>query len=276
MIIRELTDGQVLAISQENHADVAAQFAAHWGGGRLAPLTPYNPMLFGVVYHDSGHREMEAALAINPETGLPYNFRGAPPEVRNREADGINSQWIGQREPYAALVVSMHHTGLRKRRYDTVRLRRGDRIDPAPGDGDTLGVQNALDDLKGWQCETAQTLGLDDPATRRAVWHNYQMLQVFDLLSLHFCCDGYDGEQLRPAVLEGVPVAADSDERAEITIEPLGQDRVRFSPFPFDTAPLEVAVMARKMAPHRDLPAEEVQVAYYKGARQPLSWELIN
>ena len=36
MIIRQLTDGHVLAISQESHADVAAQFAAHWGGGGFA------------------------------------------------------------------------------------------------------------------------------------------------------------------------------------------------------------------------------------------------
>ncbi|MFI5268749.1 MAG: DUF3891 family protein [Chloroflexota bacterium] len=275
MIIRELTDGQALAISQESHADVAAQFAAHWGNDRIAPLNPYNTMLFGVVYHDSGHREMEAALAINPETGLPYNFRGAPPEVRNREADGLNSLWIRQREPYGALVVSMHHTGLRKRRYDTLRMRRDGAVDPAPGDGEALGVQSALADLKDWQCEAAETLGVNDPATRRSLWHNYQMLQVFDLLSLHFCCDGYAGGDLQPAVLEHVPVAADSDETVDIHIEPLGGNRVRFDPFPFDTSPLEVGVIARKVAAHRGEPADRAQAAYYKGGRCPLAWEIV-
>jgi hypothetical protein len=275
VIIRELTDGQVLAISQESHADVAAQFAAHWGGGRIAPLAPYNPMLFGVVYHDSGHREMEASLAINPDTGLPYNFRGAPPEIRNREADGLNSLWIRQREPYAALVVSIHHTGLRKRRYDTVRMRRANGTDPAPGDGDALGVQNALGDLKGWQCEAAETLGLDDPAARRSFWHNYKMLQVFDLLSLHFCCDGYDGDELCRGVLESVPVTPDSDETVDIDIQPLGHNQVRLNPSPFDASPLEVGVMARKMSPRRGAPADQAQAAYYKGSRYPLVWQII-
>ncbi|HLG71750.1 MAG TPA: DUF3891 family protein [Chloroflexota bacterium] len=276
MIIRELTDGQALAISQESHADVAAQFAAHWGNGRIAPLNPYNSMLFGVVYHDSGHREMEAALAINPETGLPYNFRGAPPEVRNREADGLNSLWIRQRDPYAALVVSMHHTGLRKRRYDTLRMRRDGKVDPAPGDGETLGADNALTDLKDWQREAAETLGADDPATKRLLWHNYKMLQVFDLLSLHFCCDGYAGDELRPAVLEGVPVAADSDDTVDIHIQPLGGSRVRFDPYPFDTSPLEVGVIARKMAAQHAAAPEQAQAAYYKGGRCPIVWQIVS
>jgi len=138
MIIRQLTDGHVLAISQESHADVAAQFAAHWGGGGFARLQPYQSMVFGTIYHDSGHREMEASLPVNPETGLPWNFRGAPPEVRNRESDNLNSLWIRERDPYAALVVSMHHTGLRKRRYDTVRLRKSN--GPAPDAAEPLGV----------------------------------------------------------------------------------------------------------------------------------------
>ena len=275
MIIRELTDGQALAITQESHADVAAQFAAHWGNGRLAPLAPYNTMLFGVVYHDSGHREMEASLAIDAATGLPYNFRGAPPEVRNREADGLNSVWIRQREPYASLVVSIHHTGLRKRRYDTVRMRTAAGTDPAPGDGEMLGIQNALDDLSGWQREAAGALELGDPTTRQAFWHNYKMLQVFDLLSLYFCCDGYEGDALRHAVLEGVPVGPSSNETVDIDIEPLGANAVRFKPFPFDVSPLEVAVMTRKMAPHHGAPADQVQQAYYKGGRCPLSWRIV-
>src|SRR5579862_6849913 len=109
MIIRHLSNDNVVVISQESHADVAAQFAAHWGNERFARLEPYQSMVFGTVYHDSGHREMEANLPVDPATSLPYNFRGAPPEVRNRESDNVNSLWIRERDPYAALVVSMHH-----------------------------------------------------------------------------------------------------------------------------------------------------------------------
>ena len=246
MIIRRLTDEKVVAISQESHADVAAQFAAHWGNERFARLEPYQSMLFGTVYHDSGHREMEAALPIDPETGLPYNFRGAPPEVRNRESDNQNCLWIRQRDPYAALIVAMHHSGLRKRRYDTVRLRKSN--GPAPDAAEPLGVDGAFDDLQGWQREAADELKLADAKRRRAVWHNYQMLQVFDLLSLHFCCDGYEGDRLQPVVLERVPVSPDSDKVVDIELEPVGPSAMRFKPYPFDVSPLEISVMGRKMS----------------------------
>ena len=61
MIKRDLQDGTSLFILQEDHADLAAQFAAHWGNERFAKLDPYESMVFAGIYHDSDHRETEAA-----------------------------------------------------------------------------------------------------------------------------------------------------------------------------------------------------------------------
>jgi len=273
MIIRRVNDSKVVAISQESHADVAAQFAAHWGNERFARLEPYDSMVFGTIYHDSGHRDMEANLPIDPESGLPYNFRGAPPEVRNRESDNLNSLWIRERDPYAALVVSMHHAGLRKRRYDTVRMRKLNGSQPAAPEGPALGIADALDDLQGWQRETADQLGLRD-GSRDLFWYNYQLLQVFDLLSLHFCCDGYAGEQLQPVVLERVPVRPGSDELVDIRLEPVGKDDVRFEPYPFDTSPLEISTLGRIMSAHKGEPEVEAKKEYHLASRCALAWQV--
>ncbi len=272
MIVRQLPDEQALVISQESHADVAAQFAAHWGGGGgFARLEPYESMVFGTVYHDSGHREMEASLPVNAETGLPYNFRGAPPEIRDREADGLNSLWIRKRDPYAALIVSMHHAGLRKRRYDTVRVRK-----PGPAEDSTpLGMEDAFADLQGWQRETADALGLADPQARRRLWHNYQMLQVFDLLSLHFCCDGYRGGRLQPVVLERVPVSPESGELVDVELEPVGPSAMRFKPYPLDGAPLEIGTLGRRMPALKGEPGDAVKAAYHAAPRVALCWQLV-
>jgi hypothetical protein len=281
MIVRRMPDGSALLISQEGHADVAAQFAAHWGNDEFSTLDPYQSMVFATIYHDSGHREMEADLPIDPERGLPYNFRGAPAAVRRRDADFTNVQWIHARDPYASLVVSMHRAGLGKRRYDTIRLRRADSPDQHPtadrspaGDGVGLDVDAAFEDLEGWQRETAEQLGLAAPAAREAFWHNYSVLQVFDLLSLHFCCDGYDGHEMQEVTLERVPAMYGSDRIVEVHLVPTGPGSLRMTPYPFDMVPLQVSVMARQMTPLVDEPDLVAREAYHRAPRHPLTWDL--
>ena len=55
MFARELADGTVLMIEQEDHTNLAAQFAAHWGNEQFSRPEPYHSVLFGTIYHDSGH-----------------------------------------------------------------------------------------------------------------------------------------------------------------------------------------------------------------------------
>jgi len=273
VIVRELTNGSALVITQEGHADVAAQFAAHWGNEQFSRIEPYRSMMFGTTYHDSGHREMEADLPINVEKGVPYMFRGAPPGLRRREDDVANALWIRSRDPYASLVVAMHHSGLRKRRYDTVRVKRSDGGNGASADEAPLGLDAAFEDLEGWQQEVAQELGMSDSSARDSFWHNYRLLQVFDLLSLHFCCDGYQGDQLKELTLEQVPVKSGSSEVVELHLTPIDRNVVRVTPYPFDESPLRVSVQARCVVPLVAAPAELGQEEYYHAPRELVTWE---
>jgi len=272
MIVRELPDGSALCIPQENHADVAAQFAAHWGNERFASLTPYQSTVFATIYHDSGHREMEADLPFDVERGLPYGIGGTPPALRKRDADSNNARWVQTRDPYASLLISMHHAGLKKRRYGTVQ-RRGN---PSRGAADPqqLGMEAAFADLEDWQRESAERLGLSDPTARAAFWHNYCMLQVFDQLSLYVCWDGYQGEQLVDELIASVPVAPGTDDLTDLHLEPVGHRSVRVSPYPFDAAPLSIATLAHQMNPVPDVPEEEARAAFYRARRVPLTWEI--
>jgi hypothetical protein len=271
MIVRELPDGTALVISQEAHADLAAQFAAHWGNGTFSRLTPYDSMLFGTIYHDSGHREMEADLPIDPAKGFPYTFRGAPPEVRHREADPANVKWISGRDPYAAVVVQMHHNGLRKARYDTVRAQYAGQ-EPRPATEHLApGLDTAIEDLEEWQQKQANELGL---ATDKAVelWHNYRTLQVFDLLSLHFCCDGFAGEVMKDVTLEQVPTRYGSDELTSLRLRYMGDDNIRIDPYPFDEAELTIGVQARQIASRAgETPA---RAEYHRARRILLEWSI--
>jgi hypothetical protein len=57
MVVRELKDGRCYVALQEDHAELAAQFAAHWGNDRFSRLRPYKTMVFATTFHDSGYRE---------------------------------------------------------------------------------------------------------------------------------------------------------------------------------------------------------------------------
>jgi hypothetical protein len=268
MIVRELSDGTVWAITQENHADLAAQFAAHWGNDTFAKLQPFETMVFATTYHDSGHREIDAEVPFDVENGRPYGHRNVPQERRRSQAD--NFAWLGERDKYGALLVSMHHSGLRKNRYDTVAATRNG----APGDRTTFaGIDRAFGDLEPWQIEIASALGLDDPAKRRAFWTNYCILQVFDLLSLYFCLDGYEGKQLAETRLVGIPTGYAGDAVADIRIVPVGENGVRMDPYPFD-APFRPVAPARILEPAPVASEAEGREAFYRAPREALEWEI--
>ena len=107
----------------------------------------------------------------------------------------------------------MHRTGLRKKRYGTVSTSERDYA-AAPGD-EPLGMEAAFADLD----ETLKEhLASFDSKQRDELWFNYKLLQVYDLLSLYVCCDGYQDGALRDSTLTGVPLAYDSSDDTDLRI----------------------------------------------------------
>jgi hypothetical protein len=271
MIVRELPDGRVMAITQENHADVSAQFAAHWGNDTFAKLTPYDTLVFATTYHDSGHRDVDVEVPFDLENCRPYGHRNVPAERRKPEAMAANTAWLCDRDLYSGLLVSMHHTGLRKQRYDTIKSWQSG---AQPTSSDTFaGMERAFGDLEPWQQDASTKLGLDDPKARRAFWSNYCMLQVFDLLSLYLCLDGYAGDRMIETSLVSIPVAYEGDSVANLHIIPTGDGRVRMDPFPLDT-PLRVVAPARVFEPAPYASEVDARAAFYVAPRQALEWEI--
>jgi hypothetical protein len=116
MVIRELKDGRSYVSLQEDHAELAAQFAAHWGNAQFSQLRPYKTMVFATTYHDSGYREFEGNPPINVEKGRPYAHRENIPsfEAVELKAYAKNVDWLCSHDLYAGLIVSMHRTLLSK------------------------------------------------------------------------------------------------------------------------------------------------------------------
>ena len=271
MVIRELSDGRCFASTQEDHAELSAQLAAHWGNERFSQLRPYKTMVFATTYHDSGYREWEGNPPINLEKGRPYAHREDVPsfEAIELEAYAKNVEWVRSHDPYAGLLVSMHRTGLWHNRYNVftqpaTRLRER-----------SLEVQTAKKKLEAKQEDHKKELAAGHPGFENELAYNYRALQIYDLLSLYFCCDGYASEnQFKEYAIAPVRVTYESDETVELRITPNGANAVRFDPYPFDVSPLRVSVRTRSMTIAQGKSEADGLAAYQKAPRQLINFEM--
>jgi hypothetical protein len=271
MVIRELKDGRSYVSLQEDHAELAAQFAAHWGNKRFSQLRPYKTMVFATTYHDSGYREFEGNPPINVEQGRPYAHRENIPsfEAVELEAYAKNVDWLCSHDLYAGLIVSMHRTGLWHNRYNVFTKPAGNVRERSQE------IQNAKKELEAKQEQYKTTLAAENPAFEDELWHNYRTLQIFDLLSLYFCCDGYASEkEFKEYTIAPIRIAYDSKEETELKITPNGPNSVKMTPYPFDESPLQFSVRARLMTPAKGQSAEAGLEAYQKAPRQLLTFEV--
>lgn len=215
MLVRDVGDAWQIVL-QTDHADLSGQFVRAWSP-RPEPL----PSLEIVARrHDDGWAVWERAPRLDAE-GQPCNFLDVrvPSHLAFYRAA---IQAVTEHDPYSGLLLSMHGAGIYNGRYGTdPSLRR-----THPPEVQKLVDAFVLEQEEGFPARIA-ALGV--PEDER--WRNYQLLQVWDRLSLYFC--------LRDV---------ERGESAEITgyrLEPLGPWRVSIEPFPFAAAPAEFTLLRR-------------------------------
>ena len=223
MVIRELKNGCCFVSTQEDHAELSAQLAAHWGNEKFSRLRPYDTMVFATTYHDSGYREWEGNPPINLAKGRPYAHRETIPSFEAGRVAGLcnhNVEWLHARDRYASLLVSMHRTGLWANRYDVFTSPKGKACGNAAPES-----WRPKSALEARQEQEKNALSAGNLAFVDELWFNFRALQIFDLLSLYFCCDGYaDDEQFKEDLIAPVSVSYDSKEEVELRIFPDGSE----------------------------------------------------
>lgn len=271
MVIRELKDGRCYVSLQEDHAELSAQFAAHWGNSRFSRLRPYKTMVFATTFHDSGYRDFEGNPPMNVDKGRPYAHREEVPNFEDVElkAYARNAEWVGSHDLYAGLLVSMHRTGLWQNRYSVFTepsMRARER---------SQAVQDAKKELESKQQEIKRQIAVHRADFENELAYNYMVLQIFDLLSLYFCCDGYTSdERFKEYAIAPVRVSYGSNETVRLTIRPNGVGSVIMDPYPFDISPVKFSARARIVAPPEEKSEAACVDAYHKAARQLLTFEV--
>lgn len=175
-------------ITQVEHGRIAGELAAHWGNSAFDVLTPRDAVVFAATHHDEGWRSRDAIPLMNEIEGRPLHFLEIAAEDHTRlYRDGID--WISARDAYAGLLVGMHWTGLYRGRWARADARG--RLGRTPIDEQVLDDVVAAEELRwiGARREAWAQWAVDQPraAFETTLWHNYGLLQLWDLLSLYFC-----------------------------------------------------------------------------------------
>jgi hypothetical protein len=209
MIVRDLGDAWQIVL-QTDHADLSAAFARAW----KTPLPP--SLVIATERHDDGWAVWEQAPRVDAD-GKPVNFLEV--DIRSHLAfyrAGIAA--ITEQDADAGLLVSMHGAGIYRQRYG---------LDPGLGLSRAAELQDEVD---AFVAEQEAKFG-GSPSDRQA---DYELLQLFDRLSLYFCLRDLEGGEA--AELQGYALA------------PVGPWRVKIDPYPFAESPSSFSLKRRVLS----------------------------
>jgi len=278
MIISENSEYYRL-ISQNDHGDLAGQFAAHWGNERFAKLEPHQSMVLAAETHDNGWWDWDIYPSID-DNGAPIPFTRTPREFRSSfYGKGIDN--VIARDLYAGLVVSMHGVGLPQKRYGTMpsMVERDD-----PYSQEFISEREPTHkDLIDKISRMEQYAGL---TSQERIWHNYLLMQVFDRLSLFFCSNfdittvaaagshtkegkAYYGSTIKPAPMKP------GEESGQIELRVIDRQTIVIDPYPFDSSPLRISVRGKLIPKCKYSSQEEFREIYGKAQRQEFTFTLL-
>jgi hypothetical protein len=224
MIVRPY-DGQLLLVRQTDHMAVSGRLAEAWGNHRFGRPEPYVALIQAAAEHDIGWTEWEAAPKIDPATRRPYNFGDLPVEEHLAfYCRGVDQ--VVARDDHAGLLVNLHCQGL-------YNLRFGSAPDLTMR---TLSVQQdaairrTLAALQVQERDLGRRVKIDLPL----LWAQYDLLQVFDVVSLILCMPPFKSLTIGP-----------------LALRPAATQCVTVDPWPFQESTLAVGVPGR-LIPTRD------------------------
>ena len=247
MIVRR-ENGRLWLFRQTDHALLAGAVAAHWGNDAFLPPVARERTAQAVAQHDDGWITWEQDPRVDRRTDRPFTFTEMPLD------DGLTIWYlgpkgIGERDPYAGLLVSLHGTYLLGS-----RLEHAD--DPPEGKDQIRQYLRDQETLRGLlRARLERTEPDAAPALLAGLDHAYRLLQLCDDLSLRFCT-----QALREGTLEEVPRAGMGD-AVPVHARPVDERTLALDPWPLDVPELLLPVPAydlpdRRYTTYSDLKSE--------------------
>ena len=255
-MIRLQTKTGYWLVTHVDHAHLAGAFAEKWGNNLFPAPEPRAQVLRGVASHDDGWAARDQKPQITRQ-GKPSAFSvelvgkySAFEEIDLADYLAVRERavrLVAEKDPYAALLVSMHT-------YDLLSAR-ADRSTIEPSQLPLLDA--FLVRQKELQAELRASLAADSSLTSEQLTparinQHFHLLQACDNLSLLSCVDF-----ARPAdLLHPLPLKTGGESR--ISVEPLGKRHFRLTPYPFAESPLIFTLAARHVEGETYASAQEL------------------
>lgn len=247
-------------ITHPDHAHLAGDFAAAWGNERFRRPEPRARVLKGIACHDDGWAARDAHPMITRE-GKPSAFStelvgrySAFEEIDLEEYLAVRERAvriIGESDPYAGLLISMHTYNL--------LTEHADRSTIVP---DSLQILDAfLERQQAYQADLRAAIDAEvslsaEDKTGQTIVEHFRLLQACDNLSL-LTCVAYDS----PAHLLH-PMPLTDGAAAEVRVAPLGPRHFRLAPWPFAQRELTFGFPARHVEGKSFKSSGELQAAF--------------
>ena len=280
--------GALRLVQQVEHGRVAGELAAAWGNGTFAAPTPLGAVRTAAARHDEGWRAWDARVLFDEAERRPLHFTDIDAGEHIRlYRQGVER--VSLADVYAGVLVGMHWTGLYRGRWS------------APGAAARVGrteedrrLQDEVVEAEerrwigakrqAWTTEQSRSL------FEAELWHNYELLQFWDLLSLYLAVIPPDeaavgsapvrwGPQLREVehapqdVLLPAVGSRSGGLRIAVTAAVRSPGEVTLSPFPY-AAPVEIQV-EQTVLPDRCWTSAEVAEHVRTTPTSTTSWRLV-
>ena len=260
MIVRYESDGSIVMITQNDHAQLSGLFAAHWGNGTFEKPRRYASMVRAAMYHDRGWIRYETGPQIMPTTGKTPNYREVPNDKAQLEAFEWAGDWLSAIDAYAGLLIAKHRTGLWQGRYGVITQPPAIQRGTLPPD-----IQSFIARSEAKQKAAAN--GLD--AGELTI--NYKLLQAWDILSLYICST----DRLAKDGIAPVPTAYSGKDGVAVTLTPQEPATIALDPYPFDQPSLTTNVIFRRLRQNTFRDSAELQSVYFRTAPEIASYRLV-
>ncbi len=261
MIIRGEQNGKVVLVNQTDHSQLVGQLASHWGNSEFDAPRPYESVVRAAIYHDFGWLPYETTPGSDPKSGKPFGFMQVGLQKSQLNAYRWVVDWMNDLDPYSALIICMHRTGLWRARYQAIEHPTAFNLNnPSPE------VAKFISDNEQWQ--EAQKKPFDANELRV----NYRLMQVWDLLGLYFCCQDVCDDFIEP-----VPVkyTSNGDKGVKLSMKAESKTRVAFSPYPFDVRPLKVQLRLKHLPAATFDGDPDFRKGYFQARNEMMEFELV-
>lgn len=227
-------------VLQIDHEDLSGDFARAWA----QPGSRHESLTTAAARHDDGWAVWERA-PVSDADGKPINFLDV--DVRSHLAFyRACIAAVSEQDPYAGLLISTHGAGIYRQRYGR---------DPGLGLSRAAADQELVDAFvaeqeAGYASRLAET-GVSDEQR----WADYELLQLYDRLSLYFCLRDCENGGVDPVELQGY------------TLELVAPWRVQIRPYPFAESPAPFELVRRVLSKNGngavlDTPPERVAITF--------------